>query len=725
MTLSVCLPQALRRKAVWGPKRTIASLLLIAFGFSPTVMAANRDERRSNSRSQESRAENRHRRQAPKARPAAPSSRVRNYRLDDEVTRRARRDPNGTTRVIVTMQPGAKLPSDLKRFVRRMGSLDIINGQVLDLPNSVIRQLERYPDVFRVHHDRPAGKENYRTAVTVGAASVRAQYGYSGAGIGVAVIDSGIATWHDDLSGAYDPVAFPYGNQRVTKFVDFVGGQTLPYDDNGHGSHVAGIIAGNGQDSYGQKRGIAPDASLIVLKVLDANGLGTISNIIAALNWIALNHEAYNIRVVNMSVGARITESYWTDPLTLATKALVDRGIVVVGASGNFGKNASGNLQYGGITAPSNAPWVLTVGATSTLGTLTRSDDIVAGFSSAGPSFIDFAAKPDLVAPGTGTVSLAALGSHFYATKTAALVDGKWSLGFKPYLALSGTSMAAPVVSGTVALMLEANPTLTPNLVKAILQYTAQRHPSYHALRQGAGFLNSLGAVRLARFYARNEVGARMPSQTVWSRQILWGNQRIAGGYISPFANAWATGVIWGAARSLDDIDNIVWGTECGAGCDNIVWGTHDANGDNIVWGTDGDDNIVWGTSGDDNIVWGTSFDGDNIVWGTNDDDNIVWGTDCGGADCDNIVWGTADDDNIVWGTADLADNIVWGTSDLDNIVWGTSAEEDVTWGVSSPDEVVFPDNEDSEPLPDLDAEFGEEPAEPPPGDPSNPEGGI
>ncbi len=123
----------------------------------------------------------------------------------------------------------------------------------------------------------------------------------------------------------------------------------------------------------------------------------------------------------------------------------------------------------------------------------------MAGFSSNGPTSIDFAAKPDLVAPGAGSVSLSAPGSLFYLTKLSSLVNGLLSLGSKPYLTLSGTSMAAPVVSGTVALMFQANPNLTPNLVKAILQYTAQEYDGYSPLRQGAGFLNTLGAVRLVQ----------------------------------------------------------------------------------------------------------------------------------------------------------------------------------------------------------------------------------
>ena len=276
-----------------------------------------------------------------------------------------------------------------------------------------------------IHENRSIESHNYRTAVTTGARAVNELMGLTGVGVGVAVIDSGITSFHDDLTVASSSTVYPYGNQRVTKFVDFVNGRALPYDDNGHGTHVAGIVGGNGYDSAGStsKAGMAPKASVIALKVLDANGAGTIADIIEALNWVSVNRAAYNIRVVNLSVGAPVRESYWTDPLTLAAKKLTDQGIVVVVAAGNRGRNALGTSQYGGITAPGNAPWVLTVGASSTQGTLTRNDDIMANYSSRGPTFLDWSAKPDLVAPGTGTVSLAVPGSTFYMTKPLSLAQ--------------------------------------------------------------------------------------------------------------------------------------------------------------------------------------------------------------------------------------------------------------------------------------------------------------
>jgi serine protease AprX len=640
-----------RRKAVWGPNRTAAALAFGIFALSSTVFGAEDSDG------------------VRRARPGRPNGYAHSYRLDDELNRRSQSgNLSATTRVIVEWQPGAELPAAFQRFARRNGRLNLLNGSVLEVPNGLLRSLASNPSALRVHFDRPTFKHDYRTSVTIGARAIQQALGYTGAGIGVAVIDSGITTWHDDLTSRTNG-SYPFGNQRVSAFVDFVNGIQTPYDDDGHGSHVAGIIAGNGYDSNTRNAGVAPDADLAILKVLDGQGNGTISNVIQALDWVLANRTQYNIRVVNLSVGAAIHESYWTDPLTLAAKRLVDAGVVVVAAAGNLGNNEQGQPQFGGVGAPANAPWVLTVGASSTNGTTGRDDDVVASFSSRGPTYLDWAAKPDLVAPGVGTVSLATAGSALYEAKPGALLPGTAPTFAMPYMSLSGTSMSAPVVSGTVALMLQANPSLTPNAVKAILQYTAQEYPTYDPLTQGAGFLNAVGAVRLARFYATAQDGQIFPAQTMWSGHIVWGNHELSGGILDPAANAFSLGTTWGVA-STDAGDNIVWGTA--------------RNGDNIVWGT---------ARGDDNIVWGTARNGDNIVWGTaRGDDNIVWGTDCGGADCDNIVWGTArGDDNIVWGTARGDDNIVWGTArGDDNIVWGTLRDGDnIVWGTAIGDDNI------------------------------------
>ena len=598
----------------------------------------------------------------------------------------SRGNGKGLVQVIVLLKPGWSADVEAARLGGMLGrSLNSINGKVVQLPKGQLKKLADYPGVDRIVYDRPTAGEMNRVAVTVGARAVQQTYGYRGAGIGVAVIDSGISTWHDDLTylGSSSLVRTKNG-QRVAAFVDFVNGRTSPYDDNGHGTHVAGIIAGNGYDSLGVRAGIAPDAHLASLKVLDQNGRGVISNVISAFDWAVANKSAYNIRVINLSVGAAVTESYKTDPLTLAAKRAVDAGIVVVTAAGNQGKNSLGQTQYGAIGAPGNAPWVITVGAYSHEGTVVRTDDVMAGFSSRGPSAFDYEAKPDIVAPGVGTVSLSDPGGLLYLTKPTALLAGSLGGllgGSAPYFSLSGTSMASPVVAGSVALMLQANPSLTPNLVKAILEYTAQVYPGYDALTQGAGFLNTKGAVDLAVFFKTAKAGQPYPHPSEWSQKINWGNHRITHGVIKPSANAWKSGVVWGAAKTVTGA-NIVWGTLCKNSCNNQTWTTFD------------EDNIVWGTASDneDNIVWGTFFalDEDNIVWGTmaDDEDNIVWGTNCGGANCAGVVWGTAamDEDNIVWGTSAVAGlNVVWGTSgDLLSGAWGTAADEDnVTWGTS------------------------------------------
>ena len=587
----------LRRKATWGRTFLVGIIAVVLTAASTTSATAQGREGRGRARA----------------------------KLDPALTQLAAQT-RGETAVIIEFNDERDAEKLIKGHKGNAGRrLGILKARVGRLPNAYIQLLASNPAVKRISIDRPVQGLVGRTAVTVGARAVQELMGYSGAGVGVAIIDSGVTPWHDDLTQTNGR------GQRVTHFVDFVNGYRQPYDDWGHGTHVAGIVGGNGYDAAGIRTAIAPGANIIALKALDAQGNGTISGIIAAIDYAVANKDALNIRVINMSLGAGVYESYNSDPLTLATKRAVDAGIVVVAAAGNLGKAANGLPQYGAITAPGNAPWVITIGASSTNGTVLRQDDTIAPYSSRGPTMIDYIAKPDLVAPGTGTVALSAPGSTLFTSKAQYLLPGLIPTSDPtPYLVLSGTSMAAPVVAGAVALMLEANPGLTPNLVKAMLQFTAQAYPGYNALTQGAGFLNARGAVQLAEYFQRAQLGSPYPAMKGWSRHVFWGNRRIRGGVLTPGGTAWDDNIVWGASATPDG-ENIVWGENClWDGCDNIVWGN------NIVWGESAnDENIVWGFSG-----------GENIVWGSTDDDNIVWGS----SDAENNVWGIAEDDNHLRG---------------------------------------------------------------------------
>jgi serine protease AprX len=188
------------------------------------------------------------------------------------------------------------------------------------------------------------------------------------------------------------------------------------------------------------------------------------------------------------------------------------------------------------------------------------------------------------------------------------------------------------VVAGTIALMLQANPSLTPNAVKAILQYTAEMYDGHSYLAQGAGFLNARGAVDLA-LALNTAPAARPPSPLEWSRQIIWGNQRVQGGDLIDTASVWATSVAWGAATDAwstwdsEPAVNVVWGETCnGEDCEDTLWATSD------------DDIIVWGNSENGIVVWGNSDD-DIIVWGNSDDDIIVWGNSGEDAASAPVIW--------------------------------------------------------------------------------------
>src|SRR2546423_884192 len=226
--------------------------------------------------------------------------------------------------------------------------------------------------------------------VEVGAPEAWRQLRVTGKGIGVAILDSGIAP-HPDLAG------------RIVASVDFTSGGpgalVAPADPGGHGTHVAGLVAGDGTASGGAYAGVAPGANLIDVRVISATGSTNVSTLIAGLQWVLAHRVTYNIRVVNLSAGRPATTSYRDDPLATAVEVLVFAGITVVVSAGNEGP------QAGTITSPGNDPFVITVGGIDDSGTAATGDDALASWSSRGVTPIDGLAKPDLVAPGRGFAS--------------------------------------------------------------------------------------------------------------------------------------------------------------------------------------------------------------------------------------------------------------------------------------------------------------------------------
>jgi serine protease AprX len=285
-------------------------------------------------------------------------------------------------------------------------------------------------------------------------ATVKAdQLTLDGQGVTVAVIDSGLTTRNNDFKSD--------GQSRVIAEAAF-GNQESTQDLYGHGTHVAGILGGNGAASGGLYRGVAPGIELINLRVSDKDGLTYESNVLAGLQWVYDNKDIYNIRVVNLSMNSTIAQSYHTSPLDAAVEILWFNGIVVVVSAGNNGTGEGPATIY----PPANDPFVITVGATNDKGTAELWDDNLAVFSAYGHSE-DGYSKPDLVAPGRNLVApLSEKASTVYTAHPMHRVGDE-------YFRMSGTSMSAPVVSGAVALLLQSEPYLTPDQVKYRLVATA------------------------------------------------------------------------------------------------------------------------------------------------------------------------------------------------------------------------------------------------------------
>lgn len=512
---------------------------------------------------------------------------------------------------------------------------------IYSIPASALSALDSDAAVKYVSLDRKVKRKLAVVSGAINAPSVWAA-GFVGTGVGVAVLDSGINK--DDNLGLWDKTIV-YTDDFTPSAYDVHGhlSQSFGADWYGHGQHLAGIIASNGKASTcghcpSPLIGIAPGANLIDLKVLDVNGEGSDSQVIGAIDEAIQLKNFYNIRVINLSLGRPVTESYTQDPLCQAVEAAWQAGIVVVAAAGNDGRDNSANNQgYGTILSPGNDPYVITVGSMKPMGTADRSDDLIASYSSKGPTTVDHVVKPDLVAPGNLVVSLLAQHGTLPLTNPqnavtnisiqgngaqpkqpaqggnppANLTQQPSQVNFGPgysnnYYTLSGTSMATAVVSGAVADILQAYPRMTPDQVKILLMQNASKsfpqsstvvddtgnvYTSYYDMfTVGAGYLDLQASMKNASQVpasgnslsptstydsASGNVLVSFDAQSAWTNPSVWSNK-----------SRWGASSVW--SSSVLSANQAIWSSKS-------RWGASADDASQNLWA----DKSRWGASSD------------------------------------------------------------------------------------------------------------------------------
>src|SRR5882672_4859912 len=544
-------------------------------------------------------------------------------------------DPQKLLPVIVEMQQPLPPFIGAPNVDRALEALDLLrfNGVAvapLSLIDSAagfanaagIAALSLVPTVAFVHHDATVGPQpnnappvppatpDQASAVypqVVRANKVWAQ-GIAGGGVTVAILDSGVAADADLVQP----------NNRLLASVNFAD-ERLTSDPGGHGTHIAGIVAGNGTRSGGEFTGIAPQANVVDVRVLGNTGSGRISSVVRGIEWVLAHRAAYNIRVINLSFGAPANLPYRVDPMSAAVEIAWRRGLVVVAASGN------GGPQRDTVVTPGIDPYVITVGATDDRGTIGRGDDMLAWFSAWGSP--DSNAKPDLVAPGRRIVSLRVPGSALdtlFPDRVVMAQNGA------TYFRLTGTSMATAVVSGAAALLLQGRPTLTPDQVKALLVGTTQPYGQESGqvlpdpIADGSGLLDANAATLAVPCDAAPSSGGLLSGGFLVGTLSKPTPVACANGGLRPadgFARALYP-VLFGSPLSWKDpfLGGIPWFL--------LTW-------DTLVWNSVAWDNFAWDSVAWDSIAW------DSIAW-----DSIAW---------DSIAW-----DSVAW------DSIAWDAFTLD-----------------------------------------------------------
>ena len=529
-----------------------------------------------------------------------------------------------THRVIV-QAPDAGL-AVLKRGVAGLLRRDLKKAVALEVNDAQLEALQRNPNYSHISGDMTVVADMSVTNTVTGAKAVWAGTpgilgllgtpGYTGAGIGVAVLDSGIAP-HTAL------------DSRVVWRENFVTDEPgLTGDPFGHGTHIAGIIGGNRTAAKyvtsAFTGGSAPAVRLIDVRVLGSRGSGRTSDVIAGIDWVIEHRQALNIRVINLSLGHPVAEPSATDPLCQAVARAVAANITVVVSAGNYGLTSTGAPVLGGISSPGNSPLALTVGALDTRGTLSTSDDVVAPYSSRGPARYEIVVKPDVVAPGTRIVSLEAQNSFLSTTYGQYHIAGS---GKNAYMRLNGSSMSTAVVSGGVALLLSAHPSMTPSQVKMAIQMGARFMPKDGLIGAGAGSVNFQQSLKIADNGLLDSITTTLTSLLGLSSGAYY---RDHGTLIDRIYDR--TGI-----KLLGLIDlGILF-----RNADDAEPGVLNLLGTSNPLGSAGANYVVWGNVADWSssyyVVWGNTIQspsGQYVVWGNSefsDTGYVVWGNSVAG----------------------------------------------------------------------------------------------
>ena len=506
---------------------------------------------------------------------------------------------------------------------RLRGFRQVVGGSaVLDVSDGELDALQRDTSLLHISGDLPVKGDmavtNKATAAetiwqgTKGLLGLLGTPGYMGKGVGVAILDSGIAA-HTAL------------DSRVVAHVNLVADEpAVTGDPFGHGTHLAGIVGGNTTAAKyvtpGYAGGTAPAVSLIDVRVLGADGVGFTSDVIAGIDWTIANRARYNIRIINLSLGHPVTESTATDPLCQAVARAVAAGIVVVTSAGNYGTTATGAPVLGGVTSPGNSPLAITVGAVDTFGTAGTSDDRVAPYSSRGPTAFDLVVKPDVVAPGTKLVSLESYGSRLSSTFPQWHIAGS---SRNAYMRLSGTSMAAAVVSGGVALLLNANPSLSPAQVKIALQMGARYMSDGALIGAGAGEVNFAQSMTVAHAGLIQSLLNTVTSVLGLSSGATFRDNGLLIDRVYDRSGVRLLGLL--------DLGGLLGGAERGE------WGVLNLLGLSNPLGAVPSNRLVWGpVSGWTSsyyVIWGGAIQspsGQYVIWGSStytDPNYVIWGS--------------------------------------------------------------------------------------------------